>query len=209
MESADQLAHFQRNLPSVRGGRNDWASRFLLPLIEDFATEQLMETAVKPAWLIWGALALTLGGAGCFSRGWLGAGLVLLLLSMPLDLIAGRIATIRLKPLPVKMLSRLALWPAAGIALLAIGFWEMRHGTGWGSLVSAAAACAFAEAARIEKPSKRAVSWLFAPERDCPRRAVRAWRGVDRISPRSAALRRVILLHCPARAPSSLQLTRI
>jgi hypothetical protein len=27
----------------------------------------------------------------------------------------------------------------------------MRHGTGWGALVSAAAACAFAEAMRIEK----------------------------------------------------------
>ncbi len=165
VESADQLAHFQRHLVQAsRGGRNDWASRFLLPLVEDFATEQLMETAVKPAWLIWGALALTLGGAGCFSRGWLGAGLVLLLLSMPLDLIAGRLATIRLKPLPVKMLSRLALWPAAGIALLAIGLWEMRHGTGWGSLVSAAAACAFAEAARIEKASMPPGGelWLFS-----------------------------------------------
>jgi hypothetical protein len=37
------------------------------------------------------------------------------------------------------------------LALLAIGLWEMRHGTGWGSFVAAAAACAFAEAARIEK----------------------------------------------------------
>ena len=40
----------------------------------------------------------------------------------------------------MRMLSRLALWPAAGLALLALGWWEMRHGTGWGALVAAAAA---------------------------------------------------------------------
>ena len=150
--SAEQLTHFQRHLVQAsRGGRDDWISRYLLPAVEDFATEQLMETPVRPLWLIWAALALTLGGAVCFTRGWLGAGLVLLVLSTPLDLIAARLASIRLKPLPIRLLSRLALWPAAGIALLAVGLWEMRHGTGWGSLVAAGAACAFAEASRIEK----------------------------------------------------------
>jgi hypothetical protein len=152
VHSAEQLADFQRHLVQAsRGGRNDGASRYLLPPIEDLATEQLMETAVRPLWLIWAALTLILGAAVCFTRGWLGAGLVMLILSTPLDLIAARLATIRLKPLPIRMWSRLALWPAAGLALLAIGLWEMRHGTGWGAFVSAAAACAFAEAARIEK----------------------------------------------------------
>jgi hypothetical protein len=151
-QSGDALAGFQRRLVHAsRGDRNDWVSRYLLPPLEDLATEQLMETPVRPLWLIWAALALTLGGAVCFTRGWLAAGLVLVLMSTPLDLIAARLASIRLKPLPVRMLSRLALWPAAGLALLAIGLWEMRHGTGWGSLVAAAAACAFAEATRIEE----------------------------------------------------------
>ena len=151
-EGADQLADFQRNMVrSSRGARTDWVSRYVLPPIEDFATEQLMETAVRPFWLIWCALALTIGGAICFTRGWLGAGLVLLLLSTPLDLIAARLATLRLKPLSSRMMSRLALWPAAGLALLAIGLWETRHGTGWGSIVTAVSACAFAEAMRIEK----------------------------------------------------------
>jgi hypothetical protein len=98
-------------------------------------------------------LALTIGGAISFTRGWLGAGLVLLLLSTPLDLVAARLARIRLKPLPARLYSRLALWPAAGVAALAIGLWEARHGTGWGALVTVAAACAFGEAARIEKAS--------------------------------------------------------
>ena len=75
VESADQLAGFQRVLITAsRGARTDWASRYLLPPVEDFATEQLMETPVRPLWLVWAALALTLGGAVCFTRGWLGAG---------------------------------------------------------------------------------------------------------------------------------------
>ena len=165
VESADQLGDFQRRLVHAsRAGRTDWASRFLLPLVEDFATEQLMETAVRPFWLVWGALALTIGGAICFTRGWLGAGLVMLLLSTPLDLIAARLASIRLRPFAARMVSRLALWPAAGLALLAIGLWEMRHGTGWGAMVAAAAGCGFAEAARIEKATMPPGGelWLFS-----------------------------------------------
>jgi hypothetical protein len=164
-ESAEQLSDFQRHLvSSSRGERDDAASRFILPWFEDRATEQLMQTQLRPAWLIWGALALTLIGAVCFTRGWLGAGLVLLLISTPLDSIATRLARIRLKPLPVRMVSRLALWPAAGIALCAIGLWELRHGTGWGALVAAGAACAFAEAMRIERsglPGRREL-WLLS-----------------------------------------------
>jgi hypothetical protein len=50
------------------------------------------------------------------------------------------------------------------LALLAIGLWQTRHGTGWGSLVAAGAACAFAEAARIEKSDKPAGGdlWLLS-----------------------------------------------
>jgi len=151
-ETAGGLADFQRHLVRTsRGDRNDWTSRFILPPVEDFATEQLMATEVRPPWLIWAALGLTLAGAVCFSRGWLGAGLVLLFLSAPLDLVAARLAKLRMKPLPIGMWSRLALWPAGGLAALALGWWEMRHGTGWGSMIAAASACAFAEAARIEK----------------------------------------------------------
>lgn len=164
-ESGDQLAGFQRMLiQASRGSRTDFASRYVLAPVEDFATEQLMETPVRPPWLVWTALALTLAAAFCFTRGWLGAGLVMLVLSTPLDLISGRLASLRLKPLPTKMPSRLALWPAAGIALLAIGLWEMRHGTGWGAMVAAVSACGFAEAMRIEKASMPAGGdlWLFS-----------------------------------------------
>jgi len=165
VENAEQLGEFQRTLITAsRGARTDWATRFLLPPVEEFATERLMETGVRPSWLIWAALALTFGAAVCFSEGWLGAGLVALIVSTPLDIVARRLATLRLRPLPTKLLIRRALWPAAGIALLALGAWEMRHGTGWGALVSAAATLAFAEAARIEKgllPAEGEI-WLFS-----------------------------------------------
>lgn len=165
VDRAEQLQNFeQRFIASSRGPRTDWVSRFLLPPIEDLATRQLLETAIKPSWLILAALCLTLAGAICFTRGWLGAGLVLLILSTPLDLVASRLATVRMRPLPARSLTKRALWPAAGIALLALGWWETRHGTGWGSLVCAVAAIAFAEAARIEKMSLtiRNEAWLFS-----------------------------------------------
>ena len=146
-ETPDDLHDFQRRLlVGSRGVRPDWVSRFLLPPVEEFATEHLMETAVRPLWLMWGALGLTLAGAFSFTRGWLAAGLVLLLLSMPLDL-----------------MSRLALWPASGLALLALGWWEMRGGHGWGALMSSAATAAFAEAARLERwGMPEGELWLFS-----------------------------------------------
>ena len=165
VDAEDQLDGFERRLlVASRGIRSDWASRFLLPPVEEFATERLMETEVRPQWLIWAALGLTVAGAICFTRGWLAAGLVLLLGSTPLDLVAGRLATLRLRPFGARMASRLALWPAAGLALLALGWWETRHGAGWGALVTSAAALGFAEAARLEKPhvTGGAEVWLFS-----------------------------------------------
>jgi hypothetical protein len=151
-ERAEDLQDFQRRLLiGSRGARTDWVSRYVLPRIEEFATEHLTPHRIPPVWLMWAALALTLAGAVCFTRGWLGAGLIALLLSMPLDLIASRLASLRLKPLPIRMWSRNALWPAAGLAALALGWWEMRHASGWGALVTAVAAVAWAEASRIER----------------------------------------------------------
>jgi hypothetical protein len=152
VDSVEQLQGFQQHLIAAsRGARTDLVSRFLLPPVEDLATRHLLATQVRPAWLLWAAIALTLGGAFCFTRGWLGAGLVLLILSTPLDLIARRLATLRMRPLPARALFGRALWPAAGVALLALGLWETRHGTGWGSSICAAATLAFAEAGRLEK----------------------------------------------------------
>lgn len=151
-ENEQDLQHFQEDLiKGSRGSRTDLASRFILPPVEDILTMQLLETGLRPAWLMWAALAYTLGSAVAFAEGWLLTGLVLLLLSTPLDLVASRLASLRLRPLQSRMWTRLALWPAGGIALLALGWWEWRHVSGWGAMIAAVGALAFAEATRIEK----------------------------------------------------------
>ena len=165
VETPGQLQTFESNLLAAsRQPRDDWASRYLLSPVEELATAQLMDSSIRPAWLLWAALLLTLAAAVTFTRGWLGAGLVCLCLSAPLDLIAARLAVLRLRPLPPAPWLRRLLWPAAGLALAALGFWEMRHNTGWGALVTAFAAAAFAEAARIElQPHARETDiWLFS-----------------------------------------------
>lgn len=162
-DGPEKLQHFEQELiAGSRGTRNDWASRYILSLVEEITTKRLMETGIRPGWLVWGALGLTLLGAFAFTRGWLGTGLALLALSTPLDLVARRLAYLRLRPLS-KPLSRL-LWPSAGLALLALGYWEARQGSGWGAIMTAIAAAAFAEAARIEKGSGEMPGqiWLFS-----------------------------------------------
>ena len=151
-ESADDLADLERQLiVASRGSRRDWASRYVLPVVEEFATEQLLETRIRPESLVHAALLLTAGGAVAFASGWLRTGLALLVLATPLDLIARRLAALRLKPMPPRSLSRRLLWPVAGAALIALGWWQAGHGGGWGALFAAVTAAAFAEAYRTER----------------------------------------------------------
>jgi hypothetical protein len=159
------LAQFERSLVAgSRVPRLDLASRYVLPLVEDFATERLMETRVRPIWLLHLALVLTIVAAFFFTRGWLWAGVALLVLSTPLDLVGRRLGLLRLRPLSAEALPAKLLWPAAGLALIALGWWQSRHGGGWGALLAAATACAFAQAAQIEKSGVQATlpAWLFS-----------------------------------------------
>lgn len=164
-QNPDDLAGFERRLlVASRGIRRDWASRFVLPMVEGLATERLMESRVRPEWLVLSALILTLAAAFSFTRGWLWPALGLLILSTPLDLIGQRLASLRLKPLSPNLLSHRLLWPSAGLALLALGWWSTNHGGGWGALLAAWAAAAFAEAARIEQSGSDLPPqiWLFS-----------------------------------------------
>lgn len=151
-QNPGDLEKFERSLvASSRTSRSDLASRYVLPLIEDFATEKLMETRVRPIWLMHLALALTLGAAFAFTRGWLWPAVSMLLLSTPLDLVARRLGSLRLKPIAPNSFSQLLLWPAGGLALLGLSWWETRHGSGWGALACAASAAAFAQAYQLER----------------------------------------------------------
>jgi hypothetical protein len=171
----EAMAGFERRLlVASRTAREDAVSRFILPVIEELATEKLMETGLKPAWLVQAALAMTVAAAFCFTRGWHWSAVALLVLSTPLDLVAQRLASLRLQPLSPSMLSRRLLWPTAGLALVALGWFDARHGSGWGSMMAALAAGAFAEAGRIERQgrslpaaewhfSRRTAIWLMLP----------------------------------------------
>lgn len=164
-QSPDDLAGFERRLlVGSRVARNDWASRYALPLVEEFATERLMESRVRPAWLVAGALILTLAAAFGFTRGWLWPSVALLVLSAPFDLVAERLAALRMRPLAPSLWTRRLLWPAAGLALLALGWWNYNHGSGWGALVTALTAGAFAQAARTEQTGIELPPgpWLFS-----------------------------------------------
>jgi hypothetical protein len=150
--NSGELAQFERSLVAgSRGERPDLASRYVIPPVEDFATERLMETSIPAEWLLHAALALTLVAAFAFTRGWLWAGIALLVLSTPLDLVAKRLGILRLRPLRENALSGRLLWPAAGLALIALGWWQAHHGGGWGAMLAAIAGCAFAEAYRLER----------------------------------------------------------
>ena len=171
----EAMAGYERRLlVASRTVRKDWVSRYLLPMVEELATEKLMETGVRPGWLVQAGLAMTVSAAFCFSRGWHWGALALLLLSTPLDLVAQRLATLRLQPLSPAMLTRRLLWPAAGLALVALGWFEMNHGSGWGALMAALAAAALAEAGQVERAgrtipggewhfSRRSAIWLALP----------------------------------------------
>jgi hypothetical protein len=164
-DSAEQLGGFERALINAsRGARRDWASRYVLPVVEEFATERLLDTGVRPQWLIWTALVLSVGAAFAFTRGWMWPAMGMLVLATPLDLVARRLATLRLRPLPPRLLSRRLLWPAAGLALLALGWRMTMHGPGGEALATALAAMAFAEAARVERGTSEipGQQWLFS-----------------------------------------------
>ena len=165
-EDEASLAGFDRRLlVASRGARDDWVARYLLPVVEEIATERLMETKVSPQWLAGAVVGLTGVAAFAFTRGWLWPGLAMLLVSLPLDLVARRLAILRLRPMPTNSLSLRLIWPAAGVALIALGWFVARHdGGSWGAFFAAVTAIAFAEAGRIERGGLRLGfgPWLFS-----------------------------------------------
>lgn len=161
----EDLSGFERHLlVATRGARPDWASRYALPVVEEFATERLMDSPVRPQWLMLAAIVLIIGAAFGFSRGWLWQSYLLLVLALPLDLVAERLAALRLGPLSPLSWSHRLLWPLAGLALAMLGWRVGNHGGGWGATLAAIATLAFAQAARTEAAGAELPGriWLFS-----------------------------------------------
>jgi hypothetical protein len=105
----------------------------------------------------------------------------LLVVASPLDRLAERLATVRLRPFSRQSLLYRLLAPAHSIALLGLAWFETRHGGGWGALVAASAAIAFGEATRVERRGRELGPdlWLLNPRNAVfaalPFAAVGAW----------------------------------
>jgi hypothetical protein len=108
---------------------------------------------------------MVLGAALLFTRGEPLWAVCLLLAASPLDRLAERLAIVRLRPLSRQAPGFRLLGPVHGVALLGLAWFETRHGGGWGALVAAAAAIAFAEAARVERRGRELGPdlWLISP----------------------------------------------
>ena len=209
VERPEDLETFQRRLlQASRGMRTDWVSRYVLPPIEELATEQLMETSVRPVWLIWAALAFTIAAGVCCLKGWLGAALVLMLLTAPLDIVATRLATLRLRPLSSRLMSRASLArPRASRSWRSPGGRRTtgRAGARWSRRLNASPSRSGANR-EGRLPAGRGSVALFAPKRDRRRDSVRS-RGVWTAYLVGLLLYASVLFHHSARPAFGAELT--
>lgn len=164
--SAEDLAEAEAVIvANASAPRGSWISRYLLGPIEQVLTRLLMPSSVTPAWLYISAATLLALGGLLFAKGWLAAGMIMLLLSTPLDGAAGRLSMLRIEdPRPPEWWSY--TFPLVGaLTLIALG-WHLSAVRGWGCLALAATTIAFLLALRIEaggRPIEGDV-WLAEPK---------------------------------------------
>jgi len=165
-ERASDLADAEaRILESASGARGGWISRYFLSPLEQWLTRALMPAAVMPGMLYIGA-AVLIGLAGLlFARGWLLTGLILFLLSTPLDGSADRLAVLRLQRGQVPDWWRLAFPAVTAMAFAALAF-SLVEPRGWGCVAVAAATVAFMAALHLEQdgPEVAGHIWLAEPK---------------------------------------------
>ncbi len=106
---------------SRRQQRRSWPARWLFVHLEEPAVALLMARPIEANWLRAGAVALAGLGATAFAFGWLWAGLVLLLLSGPLDAVGERLGAVRLQSVRYDNRLMRGRTIAAAAALLALG----------------------------------------------------------------------------------------
>ncbi len=173
-DSEPELAAAEQRIVAAAGGPGrGWASRWLLAPVERAFTRLLMPSAITSEWLYLAAVALTGVAAFLFARGWLWTGMILLLLTTPLDGTAERLAAVRLQAgRPPGWWSHLI--PVAAAAALGALAWSLGRLGGWGCLVIAATAILFQIALRAETAGRdipgeewlaerKGMAWLMLP----------------------------------------------
>ena len=139
LADGEAMAAYERRLLLASRGRAHatGSAAIMLPIVEEVATERLMETRLRPAWLVRVALLLTLArrsasraaGSGGACR--VGRSRPRSIWSRSASRCCGCARSAR------RCRRRRLLWPAAGLALVALGWFEARHGGGWGAMVAA------------------------------------------------------------------------
>ena len=150
---------------SASAARGSWISRYFLKPVEQLLTRLLMPASITPTWLYIGAVVLIAMAAILFAKGWLGAGMLLLLLATPLDGTAERLAVLRMEPSEPPEWWSYTLPAIAGIAFAALGY-SLAGVWGWGCLAVVAATFAFMIALHNEAADHEVEGhvWLAEPK---------------------------------------------
>jgi hypothetical protein len=161
VERRQDFAELQRRiLDGAASGPKNWLSRFVLAPLERIATGAIMASPVTPNMVGTGAAVLTGLGALAFAYDWRWVGLIPLLLALPLEGIAVRLAKLRLYRLPRAAWWRILTPAFAGGALIALGH-SMMAAHGWGMLLLAAMAVSFMIALQHEVQGRGVPGTLF------------------------------------------------
>lgn len=165
-ERVEDLAEAEAAIVEGAGAsRGSWISRYLLAPVEQALTRLLMPSSITPGWLYVGA-AVLIGLAGLlFARGWLLSGMLLLLVSTPLDGASDRLALLRMQRSGAPDWWGYTLPLIGGMALAALGY-SLAESRGWGCLALVAATAAFMIAlyGETEGQEVRGQHWLAEPK---------------------------------------------
>lgn len=162
--SGDLIELQARIFEGASAHRRDWVSRFLLGPVEQAATRALMPTSITTTALSLAAALLTSLAVLAFGWGWLGLGMFLLLAATPIDGICERLAALRLQDGEGPSWWSYVLPMLSATALLTLAY-SLGATRGWGCVVLAAAAIAFAVAVRTEAGGREMTGRIWLAER--------------------------------------------
>lgn len=155
LDAARRESAEQEIVEAARRPGRDWPEHLLFGALEERALPLLLERRIDAAALAAAALLLGSAGAVAAPLGWLRFALALLLLAGPVRAVAGRLARVRDRPMPLAHLLDPLLAGAATVAVLGLGWRLWGAGGQWGWMLLAALVpgglCLMAAAKRIAR----------------------------------------------------------
>ena len=96
-DAADARAADALLIDAAQKGVLDWPARFLHPPVENWMVRALLPTPISPNMVTLFVAAVSLAAGVAFAYGWMWTGLVLALISGPLDGVDGKLARVRIE----------------------------------------------------------------------------------------------------------------